>query len=891
MSDWRKENAIVAGYEMKKEKVPEQKFGATALNEIKADKAWAIVLKSLGRDNFCHLLLNQVVLKRLPNGSYYQLSGPSKFDRTIQTKARERPTKRRKHKMGQFNVYFSTFLSDIGSNASQISRFLDTLLYSKKRSASPPLSRRQRKRLKLRNDTETLSSPKTEAPSIGLFDMFYCANRVDPNRNKVILSLPKDNVLHHETNKRQDFADYCLSKMFPREFSKPTRKIKFLKRFKMIRDMIHTIHKRHNSINMQNVLNRRCPKKAIKRDVSLAASSHHEVFELTKEILRRTFPVEFWGSSSNFDIVCRALKHFINRRKYEKLAITEIMHQFKIKKCGWLVKSSDTTRFVPSDLQKRREVLEQAFYWLFHDYVGPVIRTLFYVTEHATFGFTAFYFRADIWQEISNLHLSTLISDNYLTEVTDMVEVSRLMTGVGRIRFLPKENGLRMITNMRNTIKYNEGKTNGSYDEKRIDANNILSPAFNALKMKQMEKPEILGSSICRQHLFYERFKEYKKRASVPNSKFYFVKTDITGCYDSIDQEKILVLLNTVIDSKQYMQRSIYNIRPFSGSIVTRNYVSFGSGDYMPGLKDYLLTLKGVRPGSISMDQSSYSTTSGQHILELLKENICSSTVKINHRLFRRNHGITQGSSLSALLCSLYMAQLEKEKLQFIRDDKDGVLFVYADDFLYITKNRKNAQKFIYTMTTDILDFGFSVNKSKCVSNLEQDVDEFSWLGYKFNTKNLDIYIDTTRRRKQRVSSLLTVEYTRHPAKALLNTAVRTIKANFHPLLMDSTLHTKEAVKRNLYENFLFAALKMEGQLKALSKSIIGFINEKCVLDIIIQLGCIVVPLSPYGIHRSETLFLLFSAFFYAFNKRQSVYPHLIPCLKNIMKRYQKSVK
>ncbi|CEI97026.1 hypothetical protein RMCBS344292_11169 [Rhizopus microsporus] len=45
-------------------------------------------------------------------------------------------------------------------------------------------------------------------------------------------------------------------------------------------------------------------------------------------------------------------------------------------------------------------------------------------------------------------------------------------------------------------------------------------------------------------------------------------------------------------------------------------------------------------------------------------------------------------------------------------------------------------------MVTGLADYGITVNEEKCLSNLEDDMDEFPWLGYRFNTRNLNVHLD-----------------------------------------------------------------------------------------------------------------------------------------------------
>lgn len=62
------------------------------------------------------------------------------------------------------------------------------------------------------------------------------------------------------------------------------------------------------------------------------------------------------------------------------------------------------------------------------------------------------------------------------------------------------------------------------------------------------------------------------------------------------------------------------------------------------------------------------------------------------------------------------------------------------------------------------------------------------------------------------------------------NITSRTIKSNFHDILMDTELNSKSTLIRNLHDNFSFAAMKIEVHATEMAKSAMGIVNEKCIL-------------------------------------------------------------
>ncbi|KAG2215923.1 hypothetical protein INT46_004179 [Mucor plumbeus] len=809
LSNWQLSNVLASGCTLTPDKNSIQmKFNNTILSQIISNKAWSILFRCVEKQIFCDLFVNAIILYRLPKGVYYQLSGLNLTGTPLSLKNITLKPQKRKRLQTTVDQYKSTFLFDIASHNNDIPRYLDSLLFTKKRRKSTgcneqpnkiqKLSRRQKKKLKQANASKIAATPKTKSQVevIDKSQLFYCANSINPQTNKVVMTLPKDHLLKKgkTSNLDNNFLVYCMSKIFPREFTTPNKT---------------TLHS----------------------NITKAASRHFEVFELITELVRRSFPIEFWGSKGNFDIICRAIKHFVTRRKMEKLSMTEIMHEFKILECKWLA-PSHKQRVVPLDLQKRKSILQQALAWFFNDYIMPMLKSFFYITEHTKFGKETYYYRRDTWLSITKVRIEKLVQEDYFKEMqnTEM----NIELGAGKIRFLPKEKGLRMITNMRNTTKLISGSTKGTIEEESVDTHSKLGPLLNVLQYEQNKNPDLMGSSVLGRHLLYKRFKAYTQKVLPTNSKFYFVKVDISNCFDNIDQIKLLSILDGVLRPGQYLSRRIASARPFSNKIMRKMVQFYGTIDDRSDISSCVDKLNDIRPGSILVDQNSHTTSDTRELYNLLEENISSGAVKFGTKYYKRQHGIAQGSRLSTLLCSFFFGRLEQDKLRYLKEDTEGILFTYIDDFLYITKNKEYAVQFLDTMTTDISDFKVSVNKDKCVTNINNDMPEFSWLGLTFDTKTLNVHIDKSARQKIDVTFSLTVEYSRKPSILLLNSGVRAIKSKFYDILMDSDINSKQSIARNLYDNFEFAALKIECQSKELSTR------------------QIVIPLAPHGVKRDS---------------------------------------
>lgn len=177
------------------------------------------------------MLIEKIVLCRLPSGVYYQMAGKKCFiltlpkalffltnlvhitwigsavsenlhQMTMRLKRKPKQTKR------DLNKYYSTFLKDIASHKSDLSQYLDTLLYHKKRRLANQdhhqqpnkivkLSQRQKKRLKneehrLPNRKKNTCGPVTT--TIERVDLFYCPNSINQKTDKPSMRLPKERM-------------------------------------------------------------------------------------------------------------------------------------------------------------------------------------------------------------------------------------------------------------------------------------------------------------------------------------------------------------------------------------------------------------------------------------------------------------------------------------------------------------------------------------------------------------------------------------------------------------------------------------------------------------------------------------------------------------------------
>jgi telomerase reverse transcriptase len=129
-----------------------------------------------------------------------------------------------------------------------------------------------------------------------------------------------------------------------------------------------------------------------------------------------------------------------------------------------------------SDTRKRIDIFHEFIYYVFDSILIPLIRGHFYVTESSAHRYRLFFFRHDVWRSLSEPQLASLkltMLEGMQTEEAQDVLNSRSI-GFSQIRLLPKETGVRPITNLRRrALKKGHKNVLGS------SINSLLAPVYN----------------------------------------------------------------------------------------------------------------------------------------------------------------------------------------------------------------------------------------------------------------------------------------------------------------------------------------------------------------------------------------------------------------------------
>lgn len=173
-------------------------------------------------------------------------------------------------------------------------------------------------------------------------------------------------------------------------------------------------------------------------------------------------------------------------------------------------------------------------------------------------------------------------------------------------------------------------------------------------------------------------------------------------------------------------------------------------------------TLTFTQKGTVFIGSAAKSIHETRTLLDLMAEHVDQNLIKVGKKLYRQKRGIPQGSVLSSFLCNYFYADLERTHLSFL-NSKDCVLMRLIDDFILITTDKFQAERFVTVMHGGLPDYGVRVSEKKTMVNFNMTVEGemvckvangagFPYCGTLIDCQTLDITKDQDRNANQGTS-------------------------------------------------------------------------------------------------------------------------------------------
>jgi telomerase reverse transcriptase len=610
-----------------------------------------------------------------------------------------------------------------------------------------------------------------------------------------------------------------------------------------------SIRKRHVRCPYAALFNYYCASSNIQDPGSSPSSTRQatpvsQVTAFCKAVIRRVFPAALWGQGEvglhNAGIIDDMIEAFILLRRYESLSLHSVMQGMKLKDIAWLAPPNHVSgdKLSRTDLEKRSQVMAELVYYIFDSFLIPLIRAHFYVTESGAFRNQLFYFRHDVWQQMSkpalNMLKATMLEECSPSEMKQTFQKRAL--GVSHVRLLPKESGMRPIINLRRRVQMTK---HGPVVLGR-SINNILTPAFSVLNYEKACGQKRLGSALFSVDDMLPRLQSFRRTLTangLTGRPLYFAKVDVQACFDSIPQKRLMELVHTIVTADRY------NIAKYSrakllgsdrqgkagfGTIPSWKFLTTAiDGEASWNLaEETMQDVKSGRRRSIFVDGGIQGKIHRRAVLALLTEHVEQNLIKVGARVYRQKQGIPQGSIVSSLLCSYFYAELERHVLSFVTAN-NSILFRLIDDFLVISADKAVAEKFMQVMHAGVPEFGVKVKAEKSRANFDLLVDgknitrmneicDFPYCGNSINTSTLNLSKDQERRRTNNISDSITVEYTKVPGQTFYRKTLNAVKLQLQAMLLSTSFNSVSTVLGNLFNAFVDVAQKAHHYEKSL---------------------------------------------------------------------------
>ncbi|KXH63750.1 telomerase reverse transcriptase [Colletotrichum salicis] len=502
----------------------------------------------------------------------------------------------------------------------------------------------------------------------------------------------------------------------------------------------------------------------------LATPAAH-VSAFCQAVLAKIIPDEMWGTGEdgtyNKRQILKKVDHFVKLRRFEAMSLCELADGLKIASLEWLAPPSlKGQKTSLTDMKKRHEIMNEFLYYIFDSLLIPLLRSNFYITESSSHRYRLFFFRHDVWRYVAEPAMATLRTNMFeeikLDRATAILDSRRL--GFSRIRLLPKGKGMRPITNLR---KRTEIRGRSSVLGPSI--NSVLGSVHSMLKLETQSNPSRLGSSMFSVGDLYHRLNAFSARFGNHRPVFYFAKVDVQSAFDTIPQEAVIRLMDSIPSQEQYIikkhvevKAGLLDSRHQKNAIskVTRRWHSIAvTRDDTTDFSQLVEKRLGInRKNTVFVGNTTRKELETEALMDLMASHIKQNIVKVGKKFYRQKKGIPQGSVLSSALCNYFYADLEAQHLSFLSeegedDEGDCLLLRLIDDFLLITTDQAKARRFVRVMHGGLPEYGVTVSPNKTLVNFDMEFDgtkvarlpeegRFPYCGLGIDCDTLDIVKD-----------------------------------------------------------------------------------------------------------------------------------------------------
>jgi hypothetical protein len=607
------------------------------------------------------------------------------------------------------------------------------------------------------------------------------------------------------------------------------------KRWARLRDRAMTICRnvlqKHKMCDYHRLLNRHCPLPDFVLDsnqevklpqAGAAHSSPSAVSAYCHSVVCRVFGLAFFGSPRNLDKVKGKITVFVHLRKGEGFPNKLLVEGLKVTEIDWLW-GSDKEKKTKSDHEAATALLQSTMRWLFCKYLTPLLRSVFYITESEFSARRLLYYRKPVWSIFRNLAVQNLVRSHYRNITAEQASGST----VSRLKLLPKTSGVRPVAMLSYVDSVEDIHRNPSKERNFQSSTNAkLSSLYEVLRHEHQEHPEAFGSGLLGLQHAYPVLKSFLQGIRPITKELHFVSVDIEKCYDTMNQEHLLDIIDRqVLQDKQYLIHRHSIMHPYTslGRAIRKPVRVVESLEDFTNFHELATNLSSTYSDAIFTPGMGYIVAKKQDMFALLQQHLRRNVVAIQGRFGKRFllqcSGIPQGSVLSSFLCNYYYGDIEKNMLNEVIDEHtvDYCMIRIIDDFILITTNRDRADRFLQLMRKGKPELGCLINDKKSLSTLlNKDQDAlvmlggktfFPWCGLLLNTCTGEVRVDYSRFARGKAIDSLVVDRC-HVGRHLEMRIKTYLRPRCLPILFDCKINSYETIIINFTQMMLLAATK-----------------------------------------------------------------------------------
>lgn len=263
-------------------------------------------------------------------------------------------------------------------------------------------------------------------------------------------------------------------------------------------------------------------------------------------------------------------------------------------------------------------------------------------------------------------------------------------------------------------------------------------------------------------------FKRSLQEQGLTSCPLYFAKVDVFSCFDTIPQQRLVTMVESLFTLEAYQTGKHVEISPLgrlqrlhgehANPMPLKRYVPHSGAAGQVAAFDSLVQEQFVKSkaNTVFVDTSVQQTETKADLMHLLREHVERNLVKIGKKFYRQKTGIPQGSVLSSILCNFFYAEFERDVLEFALGP-ESLLMRLVDDFCLITVDRERAERFVKVMHREHAEYGVSVKREKSLTNFDAVTDDgrpiakcassakFPYCGVLLDTRTLEVSKDAKR--------------------------------------------------------------------------------------------------------------------------------------------------